>query len=941
MAGRRVLIIGSQNDALGRLSFLPRVAERLHALMTTGPGECLGVELKDRPAGLLIDPTVEETKAAIRAAVQQAAAAGESLVLGYVGHGTFSDGRFYLMPSGTVEPTPDGAVDVTRELDDRLRSNKGGQGVTVIIDACHAGEGVKEAMKSWADGVRHLRAFELLTATDDRVTAGAPLFHTLIKTLERGAPEPEAGVRLRCRDVFRRLDTEHHPAQLVEFGADLILGRNNAKDPGDVSWNWEGSPSSPDILQRTLHFQPTAALRRLVEASKADPVVLLTGPAGAGKSTLAAALARPELTEGAVPDGFVQAIAVLKAGTNENDLAVDLEIQLRRTVPDFATAVDEFRRSLPPEERKRLDYVSQKVVGPLTHLPAGVSVRVVLDGFDRLSELTRKTVADAFAKRPAALRLIITAHPEAPGFHDVVRLPLESSGDDAPDAYLKSRGVGPPARTAILAKSAGLWLATELLADAVLADPTIDLAGLPETVAGAYRQRLAQVTGGTAAAWRDRFGPVLSLLAVAGEGPVLPLPLLVHASGRLGGPSTHQEVRTTLDALGGLVVRRDARSLTDHASLFHVTMVEFLLSKTADEAGFAIDAQAAHRAIIGAINALAPLSKRLEKGPLHRYAFLREAHHLWATDKFNEVYTRLFQRMSNIPMENLLRYEEWGATFEGRFGSHGPATQLLRYQAAFWTAASGDAREALTKFDRLWLDQMGSIGPFHRATLRTRCCIASLTGELGDAPEALKRLEELLPIQEQKLGFDDPDVLATRHNIAFWKGRCGDALGALNQFGDVLLETERAPEIDYRDLIITRSNLATWVGRCGNSWEALRMFKELNIETESRLDGDDPIALKLRNNLAYWTGRRGDIRSALTLCQKLLIDQERVLGRDHPETLSTIGNIGVYMIKSGHFKVGCQRLREGLERAKTRTATNHQLVRLFERTLQRAGCCTA
>ena len=41
------------------------------------------------------------------------------------------------------------------------------------------------------------------------------------------------------------------------------------------------------------------------------PVVVLTGVAGAGKSTLAAALARPEIAGGRVPDGFVHAIAIL------------------------------------------------------------------------------------------------------------------------------------------------------------------------------------------------------------------------------------------------------------------------------------------------------------------------------------------------------------------------------------------------------------------------------------------------------------------------------------------------------------------------------------------------------------------------------------------------------------------------------------------------------
>ena len=60
-----------------RLSFLPEVAARFHALMMApGPGECLGTEVSD-PHGLILDPTVDEAKAAIKTAYDAAARDGD------------------------------------------------------------------------------------------------------------------------------------------------------------------------------------------------------------------------------------------------------------------------------------------------------------------------------------------------------------------------------------------------------------------------------------------------------------------------------------------------------------------------------------------------------------------------------------------------------------------------------------------------------------------------------------------------------------------------------------------------------------------------------------------------------------------------------------------------------------------------------------------------
>ena len=135
----------------------------------------------------------------------------------------------------------------------------------------------------------------------------------------------------------------------------------------------------------------------LVEAARSHPVVVLTGEAGAGKSSLAVALARPEITGGRVPDGFVHAIAVLGLTTNQRSLADDLERQLRRSLPEFADAVAEFERSVPRPQREMLDFLPRKVLRPLAYLAGQPEVRIVLDGFDQLPDGTREAVGEALA----------------------------------------------------------------------------------------------------------------------------------------------------------------------------------------------------------------------------------------------------------------------------------------------------------------------------------------------------------------------------------------------------------------------------------------------------------------------------------------------------------------------------------------------------------------
>jgi tetratricopeptide (TPR) repeat protein len=929
-----VLVIGSPCRRLGHLSFLPEVAVRLHSLMTDpGPGECLAAEADD-PPGLLLDPTVAEAKAAIKAAYDAAARGDETLILAYIGHGEFVRGDFFLMPTDAANPpNPDDAIHLAQLIKHQPAHP---DGLIVLLDACYSGTAIWNAVEYWVRWLEGQLRFEVLTATNDLSTANAWFTRSLIRLLERG--DPAAPEQLRCEDA-RNWVMKSHPQLTPQLsahnsGRHLRLGRNSSKVPGDVFW--KESPGRTQILERTEYYQPTAGLAELVEASRAHRMVILTGEAGVGKSTLAAALARPEITEGRVPPGFAHAVAMLGGTTNLRNLAVDLQGQLRHSVAGFAGAVEELHRSVPLAERERLDFLGQMVLRPLDYLDGRPAVRIVLDGLDQLPDGTRRQLRDVLGKSPDHLRLIMTARDHTPDcpYGEVIH--ARRTDRAVLGHYLEERGIPEDARAAILDRAQDHWLIAQLLADAVVEQPGLDLARLPGTVNEAYALRLDQA--GAADDWQTRFRPVLGPLAVAGTGPVLPLTLLVHASAALGGPPDESGVLDVLGALRGLVARRDSSTPDAHAGLFHTTLAEYLLSPEADSVGFAIDAEGAHRALAEAIDALAPAAEHQARDALHRYAFLREADHWWALGKFDRALRCLSKRESNSPRENLDRWLSWHARISDQLGRDHPDTLSTLNNIAHWTGQAGDVREALRLFQELLLDRERVLGCDHPHTLTSRGNFAAWTGHTGDVREALRLLQGLLPDQERVLGRNHPETLSTRNNIAHWTGETGDGREALRLFRELLPDQELVLGHDHRETLTTRGNIGACVGDLADARAALQLLQELLPDRERVLGRDHPHTLITRGNIAGRTGETGDGREALRLLQELLPDRERVLGRDHPSTLNTLGFIGLWSFRNGDDDGGCRYLREGLARAESRFGTDHPMTRGFLNAIRNFGC---
>ncbi|MGW8359246.1 tetratricopeptide repeat protein [Streptomyces wedmorensis] len=888
------------------------MAEDLAALLVDPRlGDCESA-LESGP--LLVDPTRSEMIRAVKEAFRTANDSASTLVLALLGHGIADDEDFYFLPhNGTGSGSSDEDVFLSQLLKEELRSTAYLDGLLVLLDTCYAGVGAAQAEKWQEVGLgRHLRRYEILTASADRPAYGGKVTKALIDVLRCGIPA--AGSTIDARYLGGPLwqaAQEQRPQRITRDGGGW-------RRPGDEGLWWahnaahDVTANSEDrlgairdrIAELIGHLQPTAMLDELVTAAESFPRVALIGPRGSGKSTLAAALARPETTQGRVPAGFVQAIAFATRASTLADLAGTLAAQLAEEVPGFTDASHRYWRRLSSDERQSLDALHQHVTGPLTLVDPPPAVRLVIDALDELPAATHSSLVHALTAADAELHLVVTARPDSlrpAGSHSISTAP---ASDDTIIAYLHARGVSEEHRPALVRQASGNWLHAYLLADRALR-PGFDAATLPDdmrlSLTALYDDELLAAGAHDMSFWQSTLRPIIGVLAVAGVGPVLPLPLLVAASGRMLGPATTTQVRDALVSISGLVVRALPGQPTEHVGLFHSSLAEDYLFQPGN-AQFTIEPAECHAALAEAINELAPLDRQTLTDPLHQYALRAEAHHRWhAYHDSGAVIESLTGRSAGSAANERELWQHWPATFAAALGQQHIHTLTARANLAAHTGEAGDWPAARHEFEELVPLYEQVLGREHPDTLHTRALLAKVTGKAGRWEAARDQFAELLSAMQKALGPSAPETLTVRTDLATWTGEAGNWLTARDQFVKLLplrtyVSGTKAPET-----LTVRSNLATATGEAGD-WEAARdQFAELLPLTEDVFDPKDPTTLNHRSNLATATGRAGDAATARAQFSELLPVYEEVLGPEHPDTLTAWSNLAGWTGEAGDW----------------------------------------
>jgi hypothetical protein len=875
--------------------------------------------------GLLIDPTVQAAKEAIRTAYAMAALDEATLFIFYIGHGQHFGNDFYLLTfNASIAPTSDTAINLTQLIKElhRISPGHGVDGLGLLVDACYSGAAAINVAHQWVDELKAEMRFEVMTATSAfRPAADGCFTRNLTRILSDGLGDvPDA--YLRCIHLRTRLgqacpgqDPPQHPAYNPD--ETLWLAKNGRRSP----MPWAQTPLAPEIEKLTMTYQATSNLAEVVRQSQVHSCLAVLGEAGIGKSALAAALAWPEKAPQMVSTGFVQAIVLLNEAQTPQEIARLLSQQLCRSVAGFEAAQSEFDRITTFAKKQRLGALEKLVIEPLRLLQHQSVVRIVFDALDRLAIGAGGAVMEALevlAGLPL-VHLIVTSRPETLLPNGAVAYRLETASDEQVRIYLNQRAIPIDRIQEILATAQGNWLVVRVLADLLCDDPDAAMTNGLLVLADAFEELLARCGANSS----PNTQIVLILLAAGGAGPVVPLALLCEASQRLNGPHTPARVRDELVRLRGLVSRSEAGTEAETVGLFHQTLVEHILTRQPEEA------IKAHLALAEAISAIAPPGTAAVDlaDSLQRYAFQQEPRHLWAAGCTEEAVSALGARTAASPRDNLLLWKSWERIFTHIYEPLHPDVLATQINVAFWTRQTGDRREALRLLSSLLpnasfilgvdspqvltarsnygfllfeegkheeslqvhqsvlQDRERTLGTWHRDTLTTRGLIIGNEFEYGDTYRALSLLRELYSDQASILGSSHEDTLKTLGNIAYGMGTTGNPGEALRIHKEVALEQCNLLRADHPDTLASRKHVAFWTGECGDEEEALRLGLELLPELERVLGVDHPDTLMTRQDIASWIGKCGDPQEALRLFSVLLTDQEQVFVADHPRLL--------------------------------------------------------
>lgn len=222
-------------------------------------------------------------------------------------------------------------------------------------------------------------------------------------------------------------------------------------------------------------------------------------------------------------------------------------------------------------------------------------------------------------------------------------------------------------------------------------------------------------------------------------------------------------------------------------------------------------------------------------------------------------------------------------------------------------------------------DSTRILGLDHPDTLTARNHLGWAYETAGELEEATRSYEQTAADRARVLGPDHPDTLTSRYNLAwacFSTGRLAETIALAEE---VLTDRERVLGSDHPAAIATRSLLSSAYARAGRHEDAVSLGEQY-LSKRRRIQGPDhPDTLAARNNLAYVYAAAGRYEEAIAMNEQLLSDRRRVLGRCHPDTFTSRHNLARTYEMAGQREEAIRRYQQTLADC-TRTLGPHHPV---------------
>jgi tetratricopeptide (TPR) repeat protein len=215
------------------------------------------------------------------------------------------------------------------------------------------------------------------------------------------------------------------------------------------------------------------------------------------------------------------------------------------------------------------------------------------------------------------------------------------------------------------------------------------------------------------------------------------------------------------------------------------------------------------------------------------------------------------------------------------------AVLRLRHNLAWALADRGNLDDAEALYRDVLRLRLPQLGPKHPDVFRGRHELAWIAGCRGNWAEAEEGywavLRDSLAVQDS----DDPDILLTRHELGWAIANRGRLDEAREVFRAVLADRVRVLGAEHHRTLATQHELA-WITAREGEWAIAETDYSRIFDLRRQLFGDDhPATILTRHELAWIAARLGRAAEAEAGYADVLERRRRILGEDHPQTCAT------------------------------------------------------
>ena len=214
-----------------------------------------------------------------------------------------------------------------------------------------------------------------------------------------------------------------------------------------------------------------------------------------------------------------------------------------------------------------------------------------------------------------------------------------------------------------------------------------------------------------------------------------------------------------------------------------------------------------------------------------------------------------------------------------------PHHAALLSTIAFHDWLRGDYAAACMQQERVVTAEQGLLADAHPNALIARANLASTYRAMGRTDDAIGIEERLAAESESILGDKHPVTLTARANLAMSYELAGRIADAIKLGERVLAQRERILGKAHSETLNIRSNLASWYASAGRTTEGIELGERVLAEHGRILGARHPYTLASGAALADSYESAGRIADAIALKELVLARRERVLGDEHPDTL--------------------------------------------------------